>query len=298
MTIIQNVSKNDQKNNGNEYAEKMLKAAIAYAKFLNWHVFPVHSVTDGKCSCSNPKCSHIAKHPITRNGLKDATTDLQVIHKWWTDYPGANIGIRTGEESGIFVLDVDTNKVNGMESLQELEQQHGELPATVQALTGGGGLHYLFKYHAGIGNKTNFKPGLDIRGDGGYIVASPSIHASNWCYEWEVSSRPLEVEIAIAPGWLIGMITQESSKRGGNPVPQPPSHWQKLMSGLSEGEGRNPAAASIIGHLLRRYVDPLLVVEIMQMWNERNDPPMEPNELEKILDSVAGRELRRREGNL
>lgn len=294
MTVVQCAPQNIEKYNDVDNIERMLKSAVAYAKFLQWHVFPVHSVIDEKCTCHNPNCSQIAKHPITRNGLKDATTDLQTIQKWWTDYPGANIGIRTGEESGIFVLDVDTHKVDGKATLEALEEKHDRLPDTVQAITGSGGLHYLFKYQKGIRNKVNFEPGLDVRADGGYIVASPSLHASGNCYSWELSSRPLEHEIADAPQWLIEKIVEPSKTQGNIPQPKPSSYWQKLMQGLKEHEGRNPAATSIVGHLLSRKVDLLLVYEMMHLWNQRNDPPLKVDELNTVIASIARKEFERR----
>ncbi|WP_153721776.1 bifunctional DNA primase/polymerase [Sporosarcina cascadiensis] len=281
--------------NINRRNEKMLKSAVAYAKVFNWHVFPVHGLNAGNCTCGNSKCKQIAKHPITHNGLKAATNNIETIKQWWgTDFPGANIAIRTGRESGIFVLDVDIHKVDGRETLRELEKTHGPLPDTIESITGSGGSHYFFNYQEGIGNKVNFQPGLDIRGDGGYIVAAPSVHETGSCYEWELSSRPLEIPIADAPRWLTDLLKKQNHLPGGNAIAQPSSHWHKLMQGLAEGQGRNPAATSIVGHLLSRRVDLLLVYEMMHLWNERNNPPMDRDELNGVITSIAKKELERR----
>lgn len=274
MTSI--VPNNIEKNNKDT---RMLRAALAYAERLQWSVFPVRAA---------------GKTPITNNGLKAATTDREQIIKWWTTYPNANIGIATGSISGFFVLDVDIHGVDGKRTLEGLEQQHGVLPDTVQAITGSRGEHYLFKYRDGIKNKVNFQPGLDIRGDGGYIVASPSMHSSGRCYEWECSSRPIENEVAEAPQWLLKMITEPFFTMGEVPQPKPSSHWQKLMAGLSEGEGRNPAATSIFGHLMRKRVDSYLAIELMKLWNERNNPPLDEGELHVILSSIMRKEAERR----
>lgn len=271
---------------------RMLKAAVGYAELLGWHVFPIHTLMNGKCSCGNPKCRNIGKHPITRNGFKDATNETSAIQKYWTRYPLANIGIRTGEESKIFVLDVDGEK--GKNTLEDLISKHGPLPDTVQSITGSGGEHYLFKFQEGVGSKTGFRPGLDIRGTGGYIVAPMSIHETGNRYEWELSSRPLETEIADAPEWLIEIVKDKPFTLEDRPQPKPSSHWQKLMQGLPEGEGRNPAAASIVGHLLSRRVDLLLVYELLHLWNERNDPPLEVEELNTVIASIARKEFERR----
>src|SRR5699024_297733 len=142
---------------------------------------------------------------------------------------------------------------NGIDSLKELITNQGALPNTVQALTGSGGYHFLFKHKEGIKNKTNIKPGLDIRGDGGYIVASPSLHRVGKRYEWKPSNNPIDKEIAEAPSWLIDMVKDQSY--GGRPQVKTSSYWKDIMQGLIEGEGRNSASASLVGYLLRRHVD-------------------------------------------
>src|ERR1039457_6496513 len=81
-------------------------AAAWYAKH-GFPVFPVHTVTGGKCSCEAPECDHPGKHPRTMRGFKEATTDLQRIAGWWRRWPDANIGIATGKASGLLVVDVD-----------------------------------------------------------------------------------------------------------------------------------------------------------------------------------------------
>ena len=87
-----------------------ISAALSYAR-LGWPVIPLHyPVGGGGCSCNNPACDSPAKHPIGKlvpHGLKDATTDEELIRQWWARYPQANIGIRTGAESGLVVLDID-----------------------------------------------------------------------------------------------------------------------------------------------------------------------------------------------
>lgn len=271
---------------------KSLEAALWYATKLNWAVFPLHSVVDGKCTCGKD-CPSPAKHPRTSNGVLAATTDTHTIRNWFTKHPISNVGIATGRISGIFVLDVDTHLNDGYDTLEALTDQYGQLPDTVQAITGSGGSHFFFKYAEGIGNKTNLFRSIDIRGDGGYIVAAPSVHISGKKYEFEVSSYPHEQPIAEAPEWLIQAI---QGNKSAEQKKHTSGHWSSIMSGLSEGEGRNNAAASLAGHLLRRYIDPYLVIEIMHLWNERNDPPLAEEELKTILNSIAGKELKRRKG--
>lgn len=194
-----------------------LDYALRYAA-IGWRVFPVHGVVDGACTCQQAKCDRPGKHPVrelVRDGLKSASANPSLISAWWTNASWANVAVRTGPESGIWVLDVDTRPgKRGDDSLEALEQKHGQLPDTVEGITGGGGRHLVFRYPSGrrVGNSTSkLGPGLDIRGDGGYIVVEPSRHISGRGYAWEGSSDPLEgVEPVDAPGWLLDLIEEVS----------------------------------------------------------------------------------------
>src|SRR4051794_33968519 len=84
---------------------KICFEALRYAE-RGWHVFPCHHIEDGRCTCVG-ECASPGKHPMTPHGFKDATTDKDRIQEWWSQFPSANIGIRTGEVSGVWVLDLD-----------------------------------------------------------------------------------------------------------------------------------------------------------------------------------------------
>ena len=115
-----------------------IQTALGYAG-LDWAVLPLHSPReDGSCSCGDEDCSSPGKRPYTHRGLHDASTDPDQIRRWWREWPDANVGIRTGAESGLIVLDVDPDH-GGDESLAKLEAPYGPLPATVQQRTGGRG---------------------------------------------------------------------------------------------------------------------------------------------------------------
>jgi hypothetical protein len=165
-----------------------LTQALAYASF-GWHVLPLHSWTGSGCTCGNPDCENAAKHPIyslAPNGFKNATTDPATIKQWWTKAPFANIGIATGKVSDLLAVDVDP-KHGGWESLHALFERLGEpFPPTVEAITGSGGRHFLFRMpEADIRNSAGkLGAGLDVRGNGGYIVAAPSLHKSGNRYQW------------------------------------------------------------------------------------------------------------------
>jgi hypothetical protein len=123
---------------------------------------------------------------MVSGGFKKATTDLDAIRFWWTRWPKSNIGMPTGAWSGVVVLDVDPDK-GGFETFQALIRRYGVLPSTRVVHTGGGGLHFYF-VHPGIYTRNSagkLGPGLDIRGDGGYVLLPPSVHAENRTYSWQ-----------------------------------------------------------------------------------------------------------------
>jgi Bifunctional DNA primase/polymerase, N-terminal len=121
-------------------------------------------------------CEPGAKRPLTRNGHWDATTDPRIIERWWQRWPSANVGVPTGKKSGVVVLDVDVDD-GGLESLAKLERAVAPAPKTARVRTGGGGIHVFFRYPRGteIRNSAGLLgPGLDVRGEGGYVVVPPS----------------------------------------------------------------------------------------------------------------------------
>jgi hypothetical protein len=183
----------------------LLAAGLGYAA-RGWPVFPCHTPTKIGCSCRRDTCANIGKHPRTQHGLKDASTDEATIHRWWGMWPSANIAVSTGAASGLVVLDEDSYK-GGDASRLELEQMYHPLPETVQQFTGGGGRQYFFT-HPGtnITNSTaSLGVGLDVRGDGGYVIAPPSLHESGKCYVWELNHHPDDIQCAPMPAWLVAL---------------------------------------------------------------------------------------------
>jgi RecA/RadA recombinase len=198
-----------------EAAQSILSAALGYAA-RGWRVFPCWFPIGTGCACSKGSdCPRAGKHPIGRlvpNGMLDATVDAVVIAAWWRQYPEANIGLRCGVESGFWVLDVDAYK-GGTATLEELETRFGKLPNSVRARTGSGGgsAHVLFS-HPGEGTRIPSRPlgpGLDIKADGGYVIAAPSRHSSGGIYAWldEDESR-----LEAAPAWLLAKVVQRQSE--------------------------------------------------------------------------------------
>jgi hypothetical protein len=118
------------------------------------------------------------------HGFKDATRDPARITDTFTQLPDSNVGIATGALSGIWVLDVDA-KSGGIESLRDLCNENGNLPLAPVVHTPTGGLHIYFRHRPGIKSKANIARGLDVRADGGYIVAPPSVHPKGGAYSWD-----------------------------------------------------------------------------------------------------------------
>lgn len=202
------------------------------------------------------------------------------VRHWFESRPDANLGIVTGALSRLVVLDVDPAH-GGEDSLLSLEQEHGPLPATVEAATGSGGRHLYFRHPGAVlRNRAGLRPGLDLRGDGGYIVAPPSIHPNGRPYRWCAGRSPDEIALAPLPSWLLGEALQRVAHR--------PSDWRRIArEGVAEGE-RNTTAASLAGHLLFKGVDPGLVRELLLAWNEaRCQPPLPRAEILAVVRNIT-----------
>jgi len=289
-------------------ASTLKEAALWYAED-GWPVVPLHSIQDGACTCKRSGCSSPGKHPRTRHGLRDATTNPAAIAGWWRRWPTANIGVVTGAVSGMIVLDIDPRH-GGDESLAELIRQHGELPERVEAQTGGGGRHLIFA-HPGdeVPNRANIRPGIDVRGDGGYIVAPPSVHISGRAYSWRPGHAPDELKPAPMPTWLRDLLTER--RDGGQqqrPTEPPVPHNSKgdelarlvtaaaqyVLQAASATEGnRNTAAFNLAGHLFAFETDTTRlrlsepqVLDLMRAWNHHNTPPLGETELAQVVSSA------------
>lgn len=182
----------------------LLDAALTYAA-QGLHVFPVHYPIRNKnglfCSCHlGNDCTDIGKHPyydqtLIPNGVLNASTNSNLIQTWWENWPSANIGIATGEKSNLFVCDADSPII-----VNDAEMRG--LPPTRRVRTGNG-QHAYFK-HPGfkVPNKVKVE-GFDFRGDGGYVIAPPSLHASGKQYEW---LTPVDAPLLECPDWITALI--------------------------------------------------------------------------------------------
>jgi len=259
-------------------ANKLLNRALWYAE-KGIPVFPLHSVPDGVCSCGNEACgSNAGKHPRTPHGFLDATADVAVIRRWWKRWPDANIGIPTGPASGLLVMDVDPRN-GGKESLANFIREHGQLPHTIEQITGGGGSHYGFSFADGVRCGT-LAPGIDYKGAGGYIVASPSLHLSGKTYRWSGSKWWDQLlNPSKAPKWLLGRI-QESRNGARAESARRSEKW-------TTGE-RNNQLMSFAGTMRRRGMSrESIEAALIQENDGRCDPPLAETEVSNIAASVA-----------
>jgi hypothetical protein len=190
-----------------------LSGALFYARELRWAVFPLR-----------PR----AKEPLTEHGHKEASLHEKQIREWWAKWPKANIGIPTG--IWFWVLDIDPRH-GGDASLMALVARHTALVDTIQQLTGGGGRQYFFGMpdQMKIGCHVGVWDGIDVRGQGGYIVVPPSIHPSGKPYVWDGAKKITEQTMNPANPWLIvELMAATNGHRSSEPFELP----QKIRKGL------------------------------------------------------------------
>jgi hypothetical protein len=250
-----------------------LDAALRYLSY-GWSVIPVR-----------PR----EKRPLVQwENYQRERPSVDQVTKWFYEHSDANVGVVTGLISGLVVLDVDPAH-GGDESLTELEQRHSALPDTIESLTGGGGRHIYFRHPGGIiHNRVGLLPGMDLRGDGGLVVAPPSVHPSGRHYYWEVSHHPDDTRLAKMPAWLLRLAQDQAV-----PLGHPLRHWRSLVrDGVAEGE-RNSSLASLVGHLLWHGIDQEVVLELMLCWNQvRCSPPLSEGEVAAVVKSINALHVR------
>jgi putative DNA primase/helicase len=255
---------------------RRLEDLYQYTK-RGWPLVPIHTYREGRCSCGDDKCKSPGKHPRTRRGLHEASTDPVQISRWAGLWPNTNWAIRTGPEARIFVLDVD-DRHGGYDSLNKLVDEYGALPATLVARTGGGGQHWVFSYpDFAIKNRAAVRPGLDVRGTNGYVVVWPSIHPTGQQYEW---ANPFVTDIAAAPDWLLRIIQSK--------VSQVKKQDQPRDDGPIEIGQRNARLTSEAGKLRARGFKTEAILTALSTFNQKRCcPPVDDTELRQIVESVG-----------
>ncbi len=201
---------------------QVYQAALDYAK-RGWRVLPVES----------PAMGGDGKKPLIKAWPDKATTNPNQIEIWWSKWPEANVGLATGE--GLVALDIDSDL--GEESLMALESDLGKLPDTVESHTGRG-RHLLFRCSRPLPNRVGIAPGIDLRGERGFIVAPPSMHKRGVRYVWELSSGPDQIEIPEMPEAWVEDVAQPASGADGATGAHISASLPSPASGALVGEQR------------------------------------------------------------
>lgn len=212
-----------------------MKDALTYIE-RGWQPIALHHVEeDGTCSCGETEDGHaIGKHPRERGWQKNPALSVADVHTLWEKWPDANVGIATGTRSGFFVLDVDP-KNGGDATLAEFEAEHGKMPDTYLVETGSGGRHYYFSMPEDFepnNSAGRLGPGLDIRGNGGQVVAPSSVSG-------EGSYRVLsDTDPAPAPTPLLDAIRppEQSSSASVDSTPRADAEIERYVASAVAGE--------------------------------------------------------------
>lgn len=258
-------------------------------------VFPLFGVEDGRCGCGASDCKAAGKHPLM------PYAQLGIAEKWQGG-EDSSFGIATGHRSGVFVVDVDVrDDRNGLEALAAM----GEFPETYTVKTPTGGYHFYFSLPdfpvKTSGNQV--APGVDIRGEGGFVVAPGMPHKNGGTYE-----EVLDVPPARAPEWLLALPCLRGAVRNSTPesnspnapIPIDASHpdWdRRLELGKKhckeaepsiEGAGGSVALLRVCIYLVRRLELPLSVARelVHEFYNPRCEPEWSDFEIDHKLESA------------
>jgi hypothetical protein len=239
-----------------------LDYALAYAK-LGWYVLPVWSVDEnGQCRCGRPnteKGHKAGKHPqseLVPHGHQDSTVDEQIIKDWWATDPNAGIGISLAE-SGLLALDIDPQN-GGVESLAQLEAEHGVMHSDCTAVTQGGGEHRLFTADDEMTYPGTLGKGLDLKHHG-YICVAPTLGPSG-DYKWQQGRSPLSQTRPAKPSPLPQLIASRArppvnyslTERGGVPVATAQT-FDDLRSALKHVDADDYTTWVNVGMVLKPY---------------------------------------------
>lgn len=243
------------------------------------------------------------KNPLVTAWQKAATTDEEVIADWWDRWPGANIGIVMGPSSGIIDIEADTPEADKF--LADLFDGHEIITPTFQTARG---KHRLFKYTDQLPNSDKahwrLRGDLDLdfkigNGKGTYCMFPPSIHPDGPQYKWLL--HPDEVDVAELPDQVIARLwafAQEGAFQATEGQARSQKHWDEILKGVGAGQ-RNESAASLIGMAVASMADPSdakqlkVQYDLIQSWNQRNNPPLEEKELRRTFQSIVEREVQK-----
>lgn len=260
-------------------AEDFLKAAMDYAA-RGWPVIPLHPINrKGYCSCGMARdCGSPGKHPKTKNGLKDATVDIEQIKNWWpkeSPLP-SNIGVVTGGKGRLVVIDIDGEEgfeALGVERVKDLKNE------SVPCVRTGRGFHYYFKSETPIKTKPGFMNKVDIKAEGGYVVAPPSLHAVGRRYE---QINIISNSLPNIPSWMLNGRDVSGKVPAINAISTTAIGAACIPKGL-----RNNTLFKNACSLKRQAVPQDTALETLSTINTiKCDPPLPEHELKNLLASA------------
>lgn len=256
---------------------ELLEAALKYAKEYGWAVFPV---------------SQKSKKPLTPHGCKDAKKDPGAIRFWWKKYPDASIGVATGSISNLIVIDEDIDEDKGIDGTHQMllwERENGDLPETISAITGRGGSHRYYKYEGkDQKNRAGIIEGVDVRGEGGYVIAPPSVHPNGTMYEWE--NDPSETTIA-----EVNETVKKFLETGETPNNiREAKEAFKLPNTIESGQRNSTLHKLACSMQAQGMSDDAIMAAVKTENHTRCKEPLEDSEVETIVNSA----LRYKKGEL
>lgn len=243
---------------------RLMSAALKYANDFGWHVFPLQ---------------YRSKVPAISEWPTLATTDPATIREWWIRNPGSNIGIACGPSHLLVVdCDVKNDAANGIETWRSIRTEYQIEDTTPTQLTPSGGEHILYHSNGhGIHNSSGkLGLGIDIRADGGYIVAAPSI-LPNGEYVWDVQMHPTSTKLLDVPPPLIDLLAKQNITQAAEPV----------SNTIYQGQ-RNAVLTSLAGTMRRRGMTEREIGAALSVVNsERCNPPLSEDEIRQIAMSIS-----------
>lgn len=240
------------------------KAALWYAA----HGFPVFPLRSR------------AKTPITAHGFKNATTEREQVVAWWKEQPDANIGLPMGGASHLLLLDLDYRGASVVEDREDVIRLFGPIPDTAEVVTGSGGRHVYFRFEGGKVPKQIAK-GVELKGDGGYAVAPPSIHpnGNEYAFDGAAGAKAL-LTVADPPAWLLAAIANGGAGTQKKAAAITEDHW-------TEGE-RNNRLTSLAGKLRRSGLSVEAITAALLEENRKLcAPPLADFEVRTIAASIG-----------
>jgi hypothetical protein len=251
-----------------------------------WKYFPLNGITDaswrlaqktpgvGVCTCGKDCGSSRGKHPRHKNWQQEATSDQRQVSAWRQATNPTNLGILCGKESDLLVLDVDAG---GEDTLAKLEEKYSKIPETRRVKTGNG-FQLYFSYTPGLQNAVKPVPGLDIRTDGGLVVAAGSRHYKGNVYTTVVDVPPVQM-----PQWLFDELRVGQGEKASPPVAS------AAVTSIGEGS-RNASLTQLAGKLRRNGLSPEIIRVTLAAYNQKYcNPPLPQSEIATISNSIGSK---------